>query len=167
MLETTTSTVKCPPLAGPPQAVNARPLNPLRALAVRHRFRCYRDACGDWNIPGRWGEIFWYGAAHDGLPDRIGVQIGGPRANRSQTAVPLGSNKRINRVREMFGKPSQAGDGEAVFVIPAVRILEAARVIGAFRRRRGRAFTPEQRAQAAERLRRWRERRALAVGDSA
>jgi hypothetical protein len=42
----------------------------LRAPAERHRLRCYRDACGDWNIPGRWwGEVCWHGAAHDGLPE--------------------------------------------------------------------------------------------------
>jgi hypothetical protein len=65
----------------------ARPVGPLRALAHQYRLRCYRDACGDWNIPGRWGEIFWYSSAHDGLPDRIGVQLGGPRANGSPTRM--------------------------------------------------------------------------------
>jgi hypothetical protein len=109
--------------------------DPLRALALESRLRCYRDACGDWEIPGRWGEIFWYGAAHDGLPDRIGVQVGGPRANGSQAAVPIGSNKRINGVREIFGKPNQSGAGEAVFILPAERIREAAKIIGARRRR--------------------------------
>lgn len=41
--------------------VRTLPVDPLRALAHQCRLRCYRDACRDWNIPGRWGEIFWYG----------------------------------------------------------------------------------------------------------
>ncbi len=137
--------------------VRLRPVDPLRALAHRYRLRCYRDACGDWNIPGRWGEIFWHGSAHDGLPDRIGVQLGGPRANGSPTrTTEKGANLRINRLRHRWGPPSQRGDGEAVFVLPADRILEVASAIGAKRRR---SLSPELRAAAIKRLKRFQQAR--------
>jgi hypothetical protein len=119
--------------------------------------RCYRDACGDWNIPGRWGEIFWQSAAHDGFPDRIGVQLGGPHANGSPTRTTAkGANLRINRLVQCWGKASQRGDGEAVFVLPADRIREAADTIAAKRRR---ALSPERRAAAIERLKRCQQTR--------
>ncbi len=138
-------------------SAKVRALDPLRALAQQHRLRCYRDACGDWNIPGRWGEIFWYGSAHDGLPDRIGVQLGGPQANNSLTKITeKGANLRINRLMRRWGPPSQRGDGEAVFVLPDDRILEAAGAIGAKRRR---SLSPELRAAAIERLARVRQAR--------
>jgi hypothetical protein len=141
----------------PTVAMRTRPVDPLRSLAHQYRLRSYRDACGDWNIPGRWGEIFWYGSAHDGFPDRIGVQIGGPRANGSPTrTTEEGGNLRINRLLQIWGQPSQRGDGEAVFVLPADRILEAASAIGAKRRR---SLSPEQRAAAIERLVRVRQAR--------
>ena len=145
--------------------VPTRPVDPLRALAQQHRLRRYRDACGDWNIPGRWGGIFWYGSAHDGLVDRIGVQIGGPRANGTPTrTIGRGANLRINRLIPRWGKPSQRGDGEAVFVLPADRILEVAQEIGARTRR---LLTPEQRARAIERLERARRRpRTAGASDS-
>ncbi|HSD51435.1 MAG TPA: hypothetical protein VLG48_08505 [Candidatus Methylomirabilis sp.] len=132
-------------------------MDPLRALAHGYRLRSYRNACGDWNIPGRWGEIFWYGSAHDALPDRIGVQIGGPRANGSPTrTTEKGANLRINRLMHRWGPPSQRGDAEAVFVLPADPILVAAGAIGAKRRR---SLTPEQRAAAIHRLERFRQAR--------
>ncbi len=127
----------------------ARAVDPLRRLAEHHRLRSYRDACGDWNIPGRWGEICWVGAAQDEGPDQIGVQIGGPRANRTPAALPVGSNKRINAIARRWGPPHQQGDGEAVFILPAARVLEAARAIGARRRR---TLSPAQQAAAIERL---------------
>ena len=133
------------------------PPDPLRALAERHRLRCYRDPCGDWNIPGRWGEIFWYGATRDGLPARIGVQLGGPHANGSPTrTTEKGANLRINRLVPRWGPPSQRGDGEAIFVLPADRILEAASAIGAKRRR---SLSLERRAAAIERLQHVRQTR--------
>jgi hypothetical protein len=137
--------------------VRPRPVDPLRAFAEQHRLRSYRDACGAWNIPGQWGEIYWYGSARDGLPDRVGVQIGGPRANGSPTrTTEKGGNLRINRLIQSWGKPNQRGDGEAVFVVPADRILDAAADIGAKRRR---SLSPDQRAAAIQRLQRFRQAR--------
>ncbi len=139
--------------------VRLRPVDPLQALAEQHRLRSYRDPCGDWDIPGRWGEIFWYSSTHDGLPNLICVQLGGSRANGSPTrTTEKGGNLRINRLRHHWGQPSQRGDGEAVFVLPANRILEAASAIGAKRRR---SLSPELRAAAIERLERLRHTRTV------
>ncbi len=144
---------------GPVSPARTRPADPLRTLAHQCRLRSYRDACGDWSIPGRWGEIFWYGSARDGLPDRIGVQIGGPQANGTSTrTTEKGANLRINRLMHRWGPPSQRGDGGAVFVLPADRILEAASAIGATRRR---SLSPELRAAAIERLARVRQARTV------
>ncbi len=63
----------------------------VKEFAVKHRLRWKRDTCGDINILGKWGEIFRFSES------MIGVQIGGPRANGSMTAVSPGSNQRINR----------------------------------------------------------------------
>ncbi len=134
-----------------------RPPDPLRTLAAHHRLRCYRDGCGDWNVPGRWGEIFWYGSVHGGSPDRIGVQLGGPQANGSPTrTTERGASIRINRLVQCWGKASERGDGEAVFVLPADRVPEAASAIGAKRRR---ALSPERRAAAIARPERVRPTR--------
>ncbi len=142
---------------GPVSHERTRPVDPLRSVVHQYRLRCFRDACGDWSIPGWWGEIFWYGSARDGLPDRIGVQIGGPRANGSPTrTTEKGGNLRINRLMHRWGPPSPRGDGEAVFVLPADRILEAASAIGAKRRR---SLSPELRAAAIKRLKRFRQAR--------
>jgi hypothetical protein len=134
----------------------ARTMDPLRELAERARLKCYRDACGDYNVPGRIGEIFWFGAAHDGLPDRIAVQIGGPRADNAPTKVSeQGGNIRINRLIAEWDVPNQRGSGEAVFILPASRLAEAARAIQAKRRR---TMSPEQREKAVERLARFQKR---------
>jgi hypothetical protein len=150
-------TESCTTEGEPVSPAKTRPVDPLRSLAHQYRLRCYRDACGDWNIPGRLGEIFWCVSARDGLQDRIGVQIGGPRANGSPTSTTeKGGNLRINRLLQIWGQPSQRGDGEAVFVLPADRILEAAGAIGAKRRR---SLSPDLRAAAIERLARFRQAR--------
>ncbi len=52
----------------------------------------------------------------------------------------------------------QDGDGEAIFVLPASRLLEAARVIQAYRKRQ---LSPEHARAATERLRRFRETKVL------
>lgn len=104
---------------------------PLRALAVAHGVRWYRDACGDDHIPGRWGEIFRAGVG------RLGVQIGGPRPNGTRTDVPEGSNVRVTAVARRFGWPvPQRGDGEAIFSVPDGQLEEALKVIGAYRKPR-------------------------------
>ncbi len=131
MSELATATESPKTEGGPVSHARTRPVDPLRSVAHQYRLRCYRDACGDWSIPGWWGEIFWYGSARDGLPDRIGVQIGGPRANGYPTrTTEKGGNLRINRLMDRCGPPSPRGDGEAVFVLPADRILEAASATG-------------------------------------
>ncbi len=113
----------------------------MKEFAVKHRLRWKRDACGDINIVGKWGEIFRYGES------MIGVQIGGPRANGSTTRVPPGSNKRINQARRLWGEPSQSGDGEAIFVLSEDRLPEAARITGAYRKR---VASPEEAQRLAE-----------------
>ncbi len=117
-------------------------------MALQHRARWKRDACTDINILGKWGEIFRYGES------MIGVQIGGPRADGSMTRVPEWSNKRINQARRFWGQPSQDGDGETIFVISEERILEAARVVGAYRKKQ---LSPEHAQKGAETLARFRQ----------
>ena len=127
----------------------------IRELATAHRLRCRRDSCGDYEILGRRGAIFRYG------PGRIGMQIGGPRASGTMTAVPEGSNKRINQAKRLWGEPSQEGSGEAIFAIPEERLLEAAKVIGAYRKRQ---VSPQEAARLAEMAIRFRRTPSLKVG---
>jgi len=77
----------------------------VKELSGAHRLRCYRDPCGDYHISGKYGEIFSHG------PGRLGVQVGGPRANRTETAItPAGANRVIARLRREGRWPiSQAG----------------------------------------------------------
>ena len=101
---------------------------PIRDLAAQNRVRCYRDCCGDDNIPGKYGEIFRYGIG------RLGVQIGGPRANNTKTAVPERSNVRINSLHQRYGwEISQQGDGEIIFIVPESQVKDALKAIKAFR----------------------------------
>ena len=103
----------------------------LAELARQHGLRCYRDACRDDHIPGRWGEISRYAVG------KLGVQVSGPRVNGTATAVPQGSNKRTNAIRrDPRSTPAQLGDGQAVFVVADRLLLETARAIGAFRARK-------------------------------
>ncbi len=125
----------------------------MKEFAVKHRLRWKRDACGEVNILGKWGEIFRYGKGE------IGAQIGGPRADGSRTAVSPGSNQRINRARRLWGEPTQGGDGEAVFILPEDRLMEAARMIGAYRKRQ---LSPEHMARLIEAGRKTRRLPALA-----
>lgn len=108
---------------------------PIRELAFNHGKRWYRDACGDDNIPGKYGEIFRYGIG------KLGVQIGGPHANNTKTDVPEGSNARINSILRSRRWPiSQKGDGEVVFVVPEPEVRAAFEAIEAYRVRRTRAI---------------------------
>ncbi len=127
----------------------------IRELATAHRLRCRRDPCGDYSISGKWGEMFRYDEG------KLGVQIGGPRADGTMTAVPEGSNKRINQAKLLWGEPSQEGDGEAIFAIPEERLLEAARMIGAYRKRQ---ISPQEAARLAEMAIRFRRTPSLKVG---
>ena len=113
----------------------------MKEFAVKHRLRWKRDTCRDVNTLGKWGEIFRSGES------MIGVQIGGSRADGSMTAVSPESNQRINRARRLWGEPTQGGDGEAVFVLPEDRLMEAARMIGAYRKRQ---LSPEHMARLIE-----------------
>ncbi len=121
----------------------------IREMATTHRVRCRRDGCRDYYIPGRRGEIFQYG------PGTIGVQIGGPAADGRDLGRRVVLVKKCRRVE---GDPVQDGDGEAIFVLPASRLLEAARVIQAYRKRQ---LSPEHARAATERLRRFRETKVL------
>jgi hypothetical protein len=115
--------------------------------------RWYRDACGDDYIPGKYGEIFRYGVG------RLGVQIGGPRANNTKTDVPEGSNQRINTVAKRYDWPiSQGGDGEIIFIAPEASIQDALKAIKAYRMPKG--GIPPDDPEARERgLRAIRKRR--------
>jgi hypothetical protein len=115
--------------------------------------RWYRDACGDDHIPGRWGEIFRLGVG------QLGVQVGGPRANGTQTDVPEGSNARVYAVGRRTGwSVTQRGDGEAIFAVPDGLLKDALRVIGAYRKpKRGSGPPLEARERGLAALKRHRE----------
>jgi len=135
-----------------PHEQGSRP-KPLWELAEAHGVRWYRDACGDDSVPGRRGEIFRLGVG------RLGVQIGGPRANNTSADVPEGSNARILAVQRRHGWAySQRGDGEAVFTVAEDQLPGALRAIGAYRKPRGRTPSPEVIAKGRETLRKLRER---------
>jgi hypothetical protein len=141
---------------GPRDASHGRVDQPkaLRELAEERGGRWYRDACADDHIPGRWGELFRLGVG------RLGVQIGGPRANNTMTDVPEGSNTRINAVARRTGWPvAQRGDGEAVFAVPDEALRDALRMVRAYRRPRGHVPSLEVIAQGRENLRKAREDR--------
>ena len=116
----------------------------IREIAIKHRLRFYRGVCGDYNISGKYGEIFLYG------PGMLAVQIGGPRADRTMTDVPPNSNKRINMVARTFGESHQGGDGEAIFLVPVARIKDAAHAIGARRKRKQSGPPTEAQLRARE-----------------
>ena len=127
---------------------------PIRELAEAHRVRWYRDACGDDHIPGKYGEIFRVAVGC------LGVQIGGARANGTQTDVPEGSNVRVNAVARRFGWTiAQLGDGEAIFAVPEETLKDALGPIGAYRRPAGRRPSPGVIARGRENLRKAREAR--------
>ena len=86
------------------------PVDRLRALAERHRLRGYRDPCADWNIPGRWGEIFWYGVIRAGASSSSWRPARGAHANGSRKAlVPEGlaevEEKRPTKPARVGGRP--------------------------------------------------------------
>ncbi len=129
-------------------------LTPIRALAEGLGVRWYRDACGDDHIPGRWGEVFRLGVG------RLGVQIGGSRANNTMTDVPEGSNTRILAAARQHNWPAtQRGSGEAVFAVPEEAIQEVLRTIGAYRKPKGGTppNDPAARARGLDALKKLRE----------
>ncbi len=121
----------------------------IRGMATTHRVRCRRDGCRDYYIPERRGEIFQYGV------DTIGVQIGGPATDGRNLGRRVVLVKKCRRV---WDDPVQDGDGEAIFLLPESRLLEAAQVVKAYRKRQ---LSPEHAWAAAERLRRFRETKVL------
>lgn len=128
----------------------------LRQAAATNRLRCYRDRCGDWNIPGRRGEIYLYDAGH------ISVQIGGPRADGTATAITeKGANVLIRRLeREGRWHCQIDGDGEGVFVAPLADLALAAKLIQARRSRKGGQGPPaEARIRGLEAIRSARRKR--------
>jgi hypothetical protein len=127
---------------------------PIRELAENHGVRWYRDACGDDHIPGKFGEIFRYGIG------KLGVQIGGPRANNTKTQIPEGSNKYINAIIRRYHWPvSQCGAGEIVFIVPENSINDALKAIRAYRKPKGGNLpnTSESRERGRRALQLWRE----------
>ncbi len=125
---------------------------PIRELAEAHRVRWYRDACGDDHIPGKYGEIFRLGVG------RLGVQVGGPRANGTPTTVPEGSNIRVNAVARRFGWPlRQRGYGEAVFEVAEEALRDVMRAIGAYRKPKGGTPSAEATARGLDALKKHRE----------
>jgi hypothetical protein len=105
---------------------------PIRELAAIHGVRWYRDACGDDYIPGKYGEIFRYRVG------KLGVQIGGLRANNTNTEISVGSNKYINKVVERHHwTVSQGGDGEIIFIVAEIEIKNALKEISAYKMPKG------------------------------
>jgi hypothetical protein len=100
--------------------------DPVRELAEVQRLRTRRDECGDYQIIGRRGEVFWYG------PGRFGVQIGGtPDCKLSER----GAATVIGRLARAGWEVSQRGDFEAVFIVPERDIDIALRTIEVYRKR--------------------------------
>ena len=96
----------------------------MKELAQKHRFRCERDACGDYNILGRRGRIFRYSRG------KIGVEV-------------YGTAKLFNKIRGMWGEPEQDGDTEAVWVRPETDLTLGAGLIAVARKRKGPTTLPD------------------------
>ncbi len=100
----------------------------LATLAAPHGLRVYRDACGDENLPGRFGEIFRHG------PDCLAVQFGGPRANGTRTADPPKMRWRLRQAKRTQGlRRIMVGAEEALFHFPDALLPTVAQLIGAYR----------------------------------
>jgi hypothetical protein len=97
----------------------------LTALAQPYRYRVVRDEEGRPVIPGRLGQI----EPHDGQV--LAVYTDHPRLFARLWAIP--------GVRRW-----QVGDQEARALVPVERLPEAAALIQARRRRRGRLLTSDQ-----------------------
>ncbi len=100
----------------------------LATLASPYGLRVYRDACGDENIPGRYGEIFRHG------PGVLSVQVGGTLA----TGKRLTERWKIRwRIRFLLRDPQchrvAGGKEEALFHFPDRLLPEVATVIQAYR----------------------------------
>ena len=127
---------------------------PIAELAGSRRLRWYRDACGDDNIPGRYGEIFRYGIG------KLGVQIGGPRANNTKTEIPEGSNQRINTIIKRHSwLISQHGDGEIIFIVEESAIKDALAAIHPYKIAKGPTLSPEQISRGTAALKKYRDTR--------
>lgn len=102
---------------------------PIRESARIHGVRWYRDACGDDQIPGKCGEIFRYGIS------KLGVQIGGPRANGTQSKA---GKPTVNRISEQYKWPiCQGGENEIVFLVDECEIEDALEAVKAYRISKG------------------------------
>jgi hypothetical protein len=104
----------------------------LATLAAPHGLRVYRDACGDENLPGRFGEIFRHG------PDCLAVQFGGVRANGTQTDDLRKMRWRMRQAKRTQGlRRIMVGREEALFHFPDALLLTVAHLIGAYAAYRG------------------------------
>jgi hypothetical protein len=87
-------------------------------------------------VVGTYGELYIYGDS------QLGVYV-----NRTDRQQAVG--KQFDDLTAQFGQPIQRGDWEAVWVLPADRVGEAARAIKAHKRR---VLSPERRTQALQAL---------------
>ncbi len=99
----------------------------LASLAAPQGLRVYRDACGDENLPGRFGEIFRHG------PDCLAVQFGGVRANGNRIRDPRKAWWRLQQAKRMPRLHLNVdGEDEAVFHFPDALLATVAELIGAY-----------------------------------
>ena len=101
----------------------------LATLAAPQGLRVYRDACGDENLPGRFGEIFRHG------PGCLAVQFGGVRANGRPIRPPWPQVQwRLRRARRLAGlRRVRRGDAEVIFHFPDALLPAVAQLIEAYR----------------------------------
>ena len=99
----------------------------LATLAAPHGLRVYRDACGDENLPGRFGEIYRHG------PGWLAVQFGGQLANGKHVEDIRKVRWRIRQARQMSGlRRIMVSRDEALFRFPDALLPKVAKLIGAY-----------------------------------
>ena len=100
----------------------------LASLAAPLGLRVYQDACGDENLPGRFGEIFRHG------PGCLAVQFGGVRANGTPVPSRRKMRWRLRQTKRLGGlRRIVLGDDEALFHFPEALLPQVAQLMGAYR----------------------------------